>query len=213
MKKLTFLLSFLLLGSLAFSQNSKYKETMIRLVGEVSSNPYGTLLQPVANKLERVAAAESGQWLPNYWVAYCYIQDSFLKQDPAERDQLLAVADKFLKKAEELKAEPNAEIEVLKASWASAKLSVDGASRYMEYGGKFENALTKAGKLDPGNPRVDYLRGMSAFYTPENFGGGKNVAKPLFEKALQKFDNFEAETAYHPSWGKVESQYFLSQCN
>src|SRR5690606_17212664 len=125
MKKLTFLLSFLLLGSLAFSQSSKYEETMTRLVGEVSSNPYGTPLQPVANKLERVAAAESGQWLPNYWVAYCYIQDSFLKQDPAERDQLLAVAEKYLKKAEELMADPNAEIEVLKASWASAKLSIE----------------------------------------------------------------------------------------
>ncbi|WP_304235727.1 hypothetical protein [Jiulongibacter sediminis] len=213
MKKLTFLIALLFIGKSVFAQNSKYEETMNKLTTEMLNQPYDALLQPVANKMQRVAQAEADQWLPNYWVAYCYIQDSFKKIDPAEKDQMLDVAAEYLKKAESIAAKPVSDIELLKAQHASAKMTVDPQNRWQEYGPKYQTSLNKAEQIDPSNPRVAYLKGTSAFYTPEAFGGGKKIAKPFFEEALVKFSNFTAETTYHPNWGKMESEYFITQCN
>lgn len=212
MKKLTLLFALLFIGTAVFAQSSKYEETMNKLTAEMFSQPYDALLQPVANKMQRVAQAEADQWLPNYWVAYSYIQDSFKKVDSAEKDQMLDVAEEYLKKAESIAREPISEIEVLKAQHASARMTVDASSRWQEYGPKYQAALSKAAKLDPSNPRVEYLKGTSAFYTPEAFGGGKEIAKAFFEEALLKFSTFTAETTYHPNWGKIESEYFITQC-
>ena len=49
-------------------------------------------------------------------------------------------------------------------------------------------ASTSNGKrnaLNANNPRLYYFRGMSLFNTPEQFGGGKDKAKPVFEKAAE----------------------------
>lgn len=211
MKKV--ILSIALLFSLfsVTAQNAAYEKAMTDLVAQIQQLPFDQITQPLTNKMERIAAAEPTEWLPNYWVAYCYTTDSFKKQDSGERDQLLDLAETFIAKAEKLSL-LNAEIEVMKAQIASGRLSIDPMNRYQTYGEKFAAALAKAEKLNAENPRVQYLKGTSAFYTPENFGGGKAVAKPLLEKALEKFNNFELESPMHPNWGKVESQYFLSQC-
>ena len=80
----------------------------------------------------------------------------------------------------------------------------------MEYGAESAEYIKNAELLDPTNPRPVYLEGQAKFYTPPAFGGGKEVAKPLFEKALGMFDSFKPETELHPSWGKSATQYFLS---
>jgi len=66
---------------------------------------------------------------------------------------------------------------------------------------------------DPENPRAYYLQATNAYFTPENFGGGHAKAKPLFEMALEKFNNFKSESKMHPNWGFYESTYFLSEIN
>ncbi len=99
----------------------------------------------------------------------------------------------------------------MKAHFSSSKLIIDPMSRWQKYGALFDQHLKEAAKLDPQNPRVDYLRGTNLFYTPENFGGGKDKAKPLFESALKKFETFKSPTSYSPTWGKGESEYFLKQ--
>ncbi len=73
--------------------------------------------------------------------------------------------------------------------------------------------IEKAKALDPKNPRPIYLEGQAKFYTPEAFGGGKTVAKPILEKALAMFDTFKAETELHPGWGKASTQHFLAMAN
>lgn len=211
MKKVALLITLALGAFSASAQKPAYEKTMIDIVSEIQKPDFTQSLQPNTNKMERIAAAETAEWLPNYWVAYGYAMESFRKQDSGEKDQLLELAEKAIAKAENLSPE-NDEIEVLKAQIASARVSVDPMNRFQTYGAKFMEALTKAEKLMPGNPRVDYLKAMNAFYTPENFGGGKSVAKPIFEKALDKYSKFEVKSAMYPSWGKVESEYFLSQC-
>ncbi|MEO7046664.1 MAG: hypothetical protein ABI091_15270, partial [Ferruginibacter sp.] len=55
------------------------------------------------------------------------------------------------------------------------------------------------------------LEAENKFYTPQAFGGGKEVAKPLFETANKLYENFKPETSLSPTWGKSIVNYFLSQ--
>jgi hypothetical protein len=213
MKNLFLIFTLFCLSISGFAQSEKYEETMTRLTGKILANENNNSLQTVANELEQVLLTETSQWIPAYWIAYCYIHDTFLKKSAAAQDQMLDVADSYLKNAEEKAGPQNSEIEVMKALSVSGRLSVDPVGRWDEYGMELENLLNAAAVSNPLNPRVEYIRGMIMFHTPDNFGGGKKVAKPFFESALKKFDKFKPETAYHPNWGQAESQYFLSQCN
>jgi hypothetical protein len=47
---------------------------------------------------------------------------------------------------------------------------------------------------------------------PEAFGGGKAVAKKLFEKSVELFENFKPASALHPSWGKEQAAQLLAAC-
>jgi len=209
MKKM--ILMVLLAGcSLAASaQKEKYEATMTELTGQLQ-NEYQKSVMPLINKMERVANAETREWLPQYWVAYGLIKESYTATGTAEKDVMLDKAEQYLNKADALSPK-NAEIEVLKANLSSARLTVDPMARWQKYGALFEQHLAEAARLDPQNPRIDYLKASNIFFTPENFGGGKEKAKPYFESALKKFEAFKSPNSYSPAWGKMESEYFLGQ--
>ncbi|MCD8539696.1 MAG: hypothetical protein LRY55_07950 [Leadbetterella sp.] len=209
MKKM-FLVMFLAGSSLAVhAQKEKYEATMTELVG-ILQNEYEKSLMPTINKVERVANAEAKEWLPQYWVAYGLVKESYLITNAAEKDVVLDKAEEYLAKASALSPK-NAEIEVLKAYFSSARLVIDPMARWQKYGALFEQHLGEADKLDPQNPRADYLRATNLFYTPEAFGGGKEKAKPYFESTLKKFEAFQSPNSYSPVWGKMEAEYFLKQ--
>jgi hypothetical protein len=65
--------------------------------------------------------------------------------------------------------------------------------------------------LDPNNPRLYYLQAMSLFNTPAQFGGGKDKAKPVFEKSVALFKAAQAKPLY-PSWGRPQAENMLAQC-
>lgn len=205
-----FLILFLAGSSLVVNaQKEKYEAAMTELAG-VLQNEYEKSIMPEINKMERVANAESKEWLPQYWVAYGLIKESYTTGNTAEKDILLDKAEEYIRKAEALSPK-NAEIEVLKANLSSGRLVVDPMARWQKYGALFEQYLAEAAKLDPQNPRVDYLKAANIYHTPEAFGGGKDKAKPYFESTLKKFETFKSPNSYSPTWGKIEAEYFLKQ--
>lgn len=208
--KRVILAGFLVFGALfSQAQNEKYQNTMTELT-QVLQTTFDSSLMPTINKMERVANAETKEWLPQYWVAFGLINETHKLTNGDEKDVLLDKAETYLNKAAELSPK-NAEIEILKANYSSARLVVDPMGRWQKYGAMFEQHLGEAAKLQPENPRIDYLKATNVYYTPENFGGGKAKAKPLFESSLKKYEAFKSPSAYSPNWGKVESEYFLSQ--
>ena len=104
-------------------------------------------------------------------------------------------------------------VEVLKAYQSQIHLAADPMNRWQADGEKFQGFLQSAKSINAENPRIYYLEGSSLFFTPEEYGGGKKVAKPMLEKAQQKFSAFKPETAIHPDWGKMETEWMLSQTN
>lgn len=73
---------------------------------------------------------------------------------------------------------------------------------HQTYGMEAKTALDKANSLDSSNPRVLYLEASGALNTPEQYGGGKAKAKPLFVKALKLFKTFQHTLSFTPKLGQ-----------
>ena len=94
---------------------------------------------------------------------------------------------------------------------AQARLQVDPMNRWMKYGPESTTNFQKALELDPTNPRPEYLMGVNLYYTPVNFGGGPKAAKPVLEKSLQKFEEFEKRDELMPNWGREHLEQILQE--
>jgi hypothetical protein len=201
-----------------FAQNEKFVKAMeSKLVG-IDSVRSNDGLQELANSFERIAEAEKTQWLPYYYAAFATINLGYnhafaagpMGGNADKVDPLADKAEKLLNKAEEL-SKDNSEIFVLRKMLATLRLMGDVMGRYMTYGPMAAEALEKAKKLNPENPRVYVLEGTDQFNTPEQFGGSKVEAKKSFETALIKFGTYKPESTIHPDWGRGQANYFLSQ--
>jgi hypothetical protein len=212
--KTTILFFSILLASIAsFAQSDKYVPAMKKNIAMLDSALQRGDMTTLANNFERIGDAEKTQWLPYYYAAYCNVMRAFLEQDKTKTDAIADKASDLVTKAEGLAGKENSEIDVIKSMIASSHMMVDPQNRYMKYGAASSENIKKAEALDPTNPRPVYLEAQAKFYTPAAFGGGKDVAKPLFEKALAMFDTFKPAGELYPTWGKSATQYFLSMVN
>ena len=218
MKRSVLLIVAAIMTVAAFGQNEKYVKTMEqKLIGfdTIRSNEG---LQEQANAFERIAEAERTQWLPYYYAAlsnvnlgYNYAFAAGSMGGNADKvDPLADKAESLINKAEAL-SKDNSEIWVVKKMIASLRMMGDVMNRFMTYGPIAENAVEKAKTLNPQNPRVYILQGIDKFQTPAQWGGSKDEAKLLFEKASQLFSVIKPESSIHPSWGLSTVNYFMSQ--
>lgn len=211
MKQLTFLLLFLLMGTCAFAQgNDRYEATMKENIAQLDTAQNPVILTTLANNFERIASVKSDNWLPYYYAALCRIRLAFMQQD---KDKIDAIADKAEKLADQAKdLDPDkAEMLCLRSMIASARIQVNPMARGAQYGPLSAQYLAQAKQLAPDNPRVYLLQGQNTFYTPAQWGGGKDKAKPILQEALKKFATFKPENALAPHWGKSLAEYLLSQ--
>jgi hypothetical protein len=207
MKKL--LLGFTLLLALGSqAQSDKYTEAMQKNLAALNEAQTPDALQAVAASFERIAEAEKTQWLPYYYAVLAQERIGF--SDPkADKDKIGEKATQLLDKAEAI--EKNAELCCLRNMAATIQMLVDPQNRWQTYGMAARAALEKAQQLDEKNPRIYYLQGMSLFGTPPAFGGGKDKAKPLFQKSLDLFKTAEVKPLY-PNWGQKEAEEMLAKC-
>ena len=202
MKKLSLFAVILFFASFTFAQNDRYVAAMksnIAMVDSMMSKNNGAEL---ANNFERIADAEKTQWLPYYYAAYCKAVQAYNEQDNSKKDAIADKSKELIDKAEAALGKENSEIEVVKSMIATAHMMVDPQSRYMTYGPESADYIAKAKSLDATNPRPILLEAESKFYTPEQFGGGKDVAKESFDKANELFSKFQPETELSPSLGE-----------
>ncbi|GAB2766328.1 hypothetical protein GCM10027275_05140 [Rhabdobacter roseus] len=201
----------------AFAQNEKYLQAMTAALQtfqqQTSGEPDAAAMQELANRFERIGAAEPNEWLPRYYAAYAYGTLGFSGDNLRTKDQYLDKADALLKEAERIPSQQADELAVMKAYITQARLAADPMSRWQTYGAQFGEYLAIAKKSNANNPRIYYLEGTNLFYTPEEYGGGKKAAKPLFEKAMEKYAHFQPASTLHPQWGKEHTRWFMEQCN
>ena len=101
--------------------------------------------------------------------------------------------------------EKNAQLFAVENMVATQQMMVDPQTRWQTNGAEASTALQNGLKLDPNNPRLYYLQGESLFGTPVQFGGGKDKAKPVFEKAIALFKAAQPKPLY-PNWGQKQAE-------
>jgi len=211
MKKTVLSLVLLMTSLIGYADNEAYLQAMksnIELLNKAGNiDDY----LKAANKFERIANAEIDKWLPYYYASYAYVLMSFSLTEGEKIDLYLDQAEELLTKAIELEKKES-ELFVLKGMLFQARISVDPQSRGMSYGMKANTALEKAKKLNPENPRIYFILGQSLFHTPKMYGGGKEVALPLFKTAEEKFKSFTPETEISPDWGKEINLQMIEAC-
>lgn len=211
MKRILFLTLLLAGGIFTNAQSDKYTKAMNANIAMLDSMMIKNNIAEIGNNFARIADAEKDKWLPYYYAGYCASLQAMTDKDNSKKDDLANKATDFISKAENILGKENSETDVVKSMIATAHMTVDPQSRYMTYGAAINENIEKAKKADPSNPRPYLLEAENKFYTPEAFGGGKSVAKPLFEKAKELYENFKPETPLSPNWGKSTVEYFLSQ--
>jgi len=218
MKK-TLITAIILLFSVSgvFAQNEKYVQTMTSSIEALNNldkgKPDVSATKEIAGRFEKIAAAGTKEWLPRYYAAYCYVLLGLVGNNLTEKDQFLDKAKTLMKESEIIIGKPTDELSVLMAFEAQIRLAADPENRWQKEGGKFADYLAQAKSINPENPRIYCLEGSSLFFTPEEYGGGKKIARPVLEKAIEKFSKFKPESSISPNWGRVETEWMLSQTN
>lgn len=162
----------------------------------------------LAANFERIGDAEKTQWLPYYYAGLALTTAGW--KDPSiDKDKNAEKVKALCDKADAI--EKNSETQSIRNMAATQQMMVDPQSRWQTYGMEAGEALKKGMEMDPNNPRLYYLQGMSLFNTPEQFGGGKAKAKPVFEKAVALFKAEQPKPLY-PRWGQKQAEEKLAEC-
>jgi hypothetical protein len=149
----------------------------------------------------------------HYYAAYSKALLSYMlpETEMKRKDQVLDQGDRSFEKYKQLNPESD-ETYVLAALMANARMAVDGQNRWKKYGEIFDQNLEKAKTINVNNPRIYYLKGISTFYTPKMFGGGKKKAKPYFDKAKELYATQDNSSVLKPIWGEKQTDMYLKQC-
>ena len=163
-----------------------------------------------ANQFERIATAEKTRWMPYYYASYSLVVMSFDESDGGKKDFVLDRAQELLDKAMALEPEES-ELHVLQAFLYPSRIMVDPMGRGMIYMEKMFFELETAKSLNPENPRIYFLEGVNKLNLPPSMGGGAEVAKPLLEEALRKFETSSNKDPLWPHWGEEAARSELDK--
>ena len=164
-----------------------------------------------SSKLELLANMESENFAVNYYAAYSKAMISYMETDKDRKDMYLDIADSFLSKVRLLQPK-NEETYILAALIANARLVVDGGSRWKVQGDIFNANIDSAKAINPSNPRIYHIKGVSVYFTPKMFGGGSKNALEYLEKAKTLFQAQVNGNILVPYWGEKRNLYFISLC-
>jgi len=166
----------------------------------------------LSGRIGMIAAKWDREWITHYYVAYSkVVLSEDTKLEDSKRDALLDEASNELQKTINLLGKENDETMVLGAFIANWRIAVSPMSRYMQYGKVFSGNMKNAKAINPDNPRIYYLQGMSWYGMPKFAGGGKEVALPYLSKADSLYTRENDLDITKPYWGKKTTAFYLAQ--
>ena len=141
-------------------------------------------------------------WLPAYYQSYALLLNCFQsKEDGDAKDRTLDQAEAALGRARKLGGEES-ELLVVQAYIYQARLGISPMLRSMKYSGMVNETLALAKKRNPANPRIYLVQANNLYYTPKMFGGGSEVAKPIYDEAVVRYAAFRPRSPLMPTWGE-----------
>lgn len=209
MKKTALLITGILCAAFTFA-NGQFEKAMGKNIPAMFQAADAESLQTAINQLNRIGEAEKDRWEPHYYVAFGYVRMMGLSEGADKQDGYLDQALAAIEKAETIK--PNdSELETMRGYVHMMRVTVDPASRGMQYSGMAFNSFNKAIKLNPENPRAHYLLGRMQYGTAQFMGGGDGGACESFANAKKLFEANENEQSIAPSWGAESNEEVIGQ--
>jgi hypothetical protein len=168
--------------------------------------------EDAVNLFERIASAETDNWLPPYYAAQVLVLDGFSILNEKEKlETQLKRAQSFIDDATSI-SKDNPEIMILQALLHTVYVASDGATYGMILSGKIIMLYNKAKIIDPTNPRVLLNKAEWDIGSAKYFGQDTAPFCKDIEKAVELFANFKPETKFHPNWGKERAEAVLKTC-
>ncbi|MBT6568115.1 MAG: hypothetical protein HON19_04330 [Flavobacteriales bacterium] len=186
--------------SLLFDIQDKINTTFIKSLTTHNNDSFSELNA----QLERLYETKK-QNLILYWRSYLYYYSSiyYLKQKDKEKAE--KEIDKGIHLLEQIQNK-NSEDYALLSLMQSFAIQFKGAKAMFISKNVKKNAR-KAIALDSTNLRAYFAYGSNDFYTPERYGGGRDV-ESFLQKAIS-LPSQKTKNEYLPSWGKKEAYQIL----
>ncbi|MFT5998483.1 MAG: hypothetical protein ACI81P_000936 [Neolewinella sp.] len=208
MKSLLYLT--LLLGSTSLFAQASYQQALGQALGQFSQAQSPEQYGASATAFTELGNAEGATWHANYYAALATVAQSFRTEETKDRDRLVSEAQVYLNLAKEA-GTTEAESVALQARIYQARISIDPASRSMQYGPKTMGMLFPAKAKSPGNPRLLLLLAQMVERTPVGYGGGPEKALSLVQGSMAAFEVWSSEDPFAPSWGQDEAAKLLGK--
>lgn len=205
MQKLALIIAMVISGLLNAQTN--YEKGMQKAFELWGTNP-----TEASNLFERIAAAESENWLPAYYAAQVNITSSFGEQDKEKLTAQLGKAQDLINDAKSISPN-NPELMVLEAMMHTAWVAYDGNTYGMKLSPIIAGLYSKALAIAPENPRVVLSKAEWDMGSARFFGQDVTPFCKDVKRSLELFANFKPESSFHPNWGKERAEQVLAQCN
>ena len=160
---------------------------------------------------ERIAAAETTSWLPNYYVALVNTTTAFETKDKQQMDLLLTKAQNALD-LEMIKNPINSELIVIQAMIHTAWIASDPMTNGAKLSGTVMELYGKAQAIAPENPRVIFGKAEFEIGAAKFWGTDTKPMCAEIEKAIGLFATFKPETPFSPKWGLERAQAAFKNC-
>ncbi len=175
----------------------------------IEDNP--SALSAAGAMLDKALAAFPNDPLLLHYRGYGLYREAMRRSDAAEmsdvQESMLHQAIDLLRRSAATRPLPETQA-VLSSCLGS--LAGTGMVAGMRYGSAASEAGENAQRLGPKNPRVLLLAGISAWFTPSMWGGGKDKGYALVQQAVEAFAG-EAPARPLPAWGAAEAYAWLGQ--
>ena len=189
------------------SAQTKFEENMTK---SLSLWEEGKPTEAVA-LMERIAAVEKTNWLPNYYVALINITEGF---NPANKDKVATMLEKSQSALDQasLISANNPEIMVAQALLYTVMIVQDPMTNGMKYSPMVMDIYSKAQLLAPENPRVVFSKADFEMGGARWTGADVNKLCLEIERSITLFKDFKSEVPFYPDWGLERAQESLKNC-
>jgi tetratricopeptide (TPR) repeat protein len=204
-----------LLLNITVSSKDNPNSSVVKQIKQLTDDGYYTWSKESFLKAsalcQRILAIEENDPYANYYLSYSSyrLMNIALTENSKEEMQKYAGLAKghaaVLFEISNFKSEAH----TLMAAILMMELALE-PSKGMEYSQKIHGHLGKAEAMDKNNPRVNLIRGVMMFNTPEQFGGGANTSIGILKSAEKQFAR-PNKSALMPSWGKYETKAWIGQ--
>lgn len=204
--KQVFIIVFLLLSALGTAQ-SNFEKGMQKAFNLWQNDK----TDEAENLFERIANAETEEWLPHYYIAQINSLKSWNVKDETVLKAQLDKAQEHLNTAMSI-SEDNPELLVMQAQVLTNWVAFDGMTYGMKYSAKIAELYRQAYQLDPNNPRVAFGKAEWGMGSAKYFGQDTKPYCEEMERSIELFTNFKPESDMHPKWGKERAIEVVKSC-